>query len=213
VKLRPAAIALALAAAAALLLSGCQTKSGAAALVGSTSIKASDVERSAFRLDANALALTQFGTTPVQLTYARGLVLSYSVAAEVTAQALTKLGINPTAGQREAAHDDGLSYIYTNNDQLTGAAADAQLAGLLAAFGVQADFLSTVMAFGEQMVLIGNELHINGMAAVGARIGDMGIDVRVNPRYGTWSFAQMSTVPGAVLPSFINGVSALAAGG
>ena len=36
-------------------------------------------------------------------------------------------------------------------------------------------------------------------------------DVSVNPRFGTWSFEQMSTVPGAIVPPFISSGSSASA--
>lgn len=206
-KLRPAAIAIALAAVAALLLSGCENKTGAAAIVGDTTISMSDVDGYVYQLSEDELAKSQFGTAENQLAFARSLVLSYSVAAEVTTQAMDKLGLDPTPAELQAAHDDGLQYIYQNPDKLTGDAADAQLASYLQSFGVEQDFLPTLLLFGEQMSLISDELHVTGLSAVGTAIGELGIEVNVNPRFGTWSFEQMSTIQGPSVPSFISGGS------
>lgn len=204
-KLRPAVIALALASVAALLLSGCgPVKTGSAAIIGETAISVGDVNARVYELGEDALAQTQFGTTANQVSYARNLVLSYSVSAEVTTQALDKLGIHPTDAQRNAAHDDALSYIYQNPDALTGGAADAQLASYLDSYGIHTDFLDTIVRFGEQMSLIAAQLHVSGISAVGAQIAKLGIRVRVNPRFGSWSFEQMTTVPGAIVPPFIS---------
>lgn len=200
-KLRPAAIALALLAAVALLLSGCGSKSGAAAVVGDTRITLSDVDSQVFELDEDALAISGFTTTASQVANGRSLVLTYSIRAEVTEQALGKLGLDPTDAELEAVHDDALGLLF-NGFQLTGDAADVELRAQLEELGIRGAFYDTVIRFGEQLAIIIDDQNLAGTSDAGPRLGELGIDVRVSPRFGTWSFDTL-TLDNVALPTFI----------
>jgi hypothetical protein len=205
VKLRPAALVVALAAAVALLLSGCgPAKTGAAAIVGDTQISMSDINGYVVELDENQLASSGFTSSQAQTAASRSLVLRFVIGEEVSTQALKELGLDPTPAELEAAHDEGITLVLGSNPQnLSGDAADAELASELEQVGVSADFLDVFLRYAEQMAILADALHVTSLSAVGSAIDKMGIDVQVNPRFGEWSFQTMDVVGGPVVPSFV----------
>lgn len=180
-------------------LTGCQTKAGAAAVVGDTRISERDV----------ADYLVRDGT---DLARARGFVLTFLVKGQLYAKFLSAHGGVPSEAELRKLHDSAIAGVLSQSLG-AGDAADAQIDRVLGLTGVR-----TAMRL---VVVRSAELETAAFLRVGKSSGEFfpviaaaGIRVSISPRYGSWNAVQQevgtATRPGFLAP--LPSVSASPAG-
>jgi hypothetical protein len=159
-----------------LLLSGCQHRAGAAAIVNGD------------RIDASSVGTYLTGGGENTRAQAAGIVLTTLIQRRLLERTFTRHGGVPGAADLAAVHDDSLPAAVQALG-LKAAAADLALRTALEGAGVSASFLDELIAVAE-LKHIYAERQISS-----AELTDQ--PVRVNPQYGTWNAAQLVVdVPG-----------------
>jgi hypothetical protein len=187
VKYRPL-IALAAAAVAATALAGCNTKVGAAATVGSQTIRESQVNR---YLTAKAKPIpTQNGTI-----VPRSYVLQDLILQELMMRGLAAHGGSPSNAT--------VAKVIT---QLKQGQSDAQVAAGYTRYG----FTPQMAAFDYRVhaleSLLGNRTRSRDLPALAKAVNRMNVPVSVSRRFGAWDPATLSisTSNGAGLPKMVS---------
>jgi hypothetical protein len=180
-------LVLLVAAVAVLGLAGCQTKTGAAAVVGGSRVTEKDVSD----------YLVADGANPAR---AKLFVLTFLVKERLYSQYLAGHGGVPSAADLAETHDDAVS-TFLSQDLGTGAAADAQIDKALVAAGVKASLRPTVLrAAGYEYTAL---TKINKQAdQFFATVGSAGIKVSISPRYGSWD-PKLQDVAAVKVPDFL----------
>ncbi|MBV9594379.1 MAG: hypothetical protein JO147_11380 [Actinobacteria bacterium] len=167
-------------------LSACQTKTGAAAFVGSKKISESQV--------TSYIEPGSSTTAPVH-----ALVLEQIIRVDLLDEVFRRLGRTPSAADLAAAHDAALQQAL--GVQSTGAAADADLRSVTAKLGLRPSFDSVIVEAFELLVGVSNasdsdQNRINGIVT--------SVKVNVSGRYGDWDSKNLQLVAGPSIPSFID---------
>ncbi len=179
-------------------LTGCQTKSGAAAVVDGQRISESSI--------AKNLVGSGDGTTN-----ARTFVLTYVIKERLFAAYLASTGKVPTDAELAAVHDDAVNQVLSSSLG-TGAAADKLIDTVLAKEGIAVGFRSTVVRSAELEELVIKAVYKTSAAQFYGDVNKAGIKVSVSPRYGSWDQSTL-TLQDAATPSFLTGVPTTAAAG
>jgi hypothetical protein len=219
VKLRPVATVLGLAASAALLLSACAPKTGAAAEVDGGRISATSINDPVHAASADDISALGYASVAEQKIGARTLVLQYLVEEKLFSAALDKMGVHPSAADLAEKHDDAIQVLYASRVTDTGSAGDQRLAASLKQNGVDADFASHVLRAAELEAVFADEAGVDlidstsgaaNASDIGPAVQKLGVKVSINPRYGTWSWDALG-VDQVSLPGFLSLAPAAAA--
>ncbi len=157
-------------------LSACQIKAGQAAFVDKTSISETDVA-SYVKVDAPPPTAGNPG--------AKAIVVEQLVQREVLDKLADTLGSVPTDSELAGLHDSVLSTLFQTT--VSGEAANAQLVVALNKAGIKASFAPIYIRNAELSSAISSFLQnasTDVKNQVQAEVSK--IDVRINPRYGTW---------------------------
>ncbi|MCW2526765.1 MAG: hypothetical protein JWM76_1625 [Pseudonocardiales bacterium] len=173
---------------AVLGLAGCQTKTGAAAIVGGSRVTEKDVSD----------YLVTDGSDPAR---AKLFVVSFLVKEKLYSKYLDEHGGIPSAAALDATHDDAVAKLLSQ-DLGTGAAADALIDKALIAAGVKASLRPAVLraAEYEYATLFANQTLSADQFF--AKIGAAGIKVSISPRYGSWD-PKLQDVAAVKVPNFL----------
>jgi hypothetical protein len=183
VRARTRAVAV-LAAVAALTvsLSACQIKAGQAAFVDKSSISETEVA-SYVNVDAPPPSSGNPG--------AKTIVVEQLVQRDVLDQVATTLGSVPTDSELAGLHDSVLSTLFQTT--VSGQAADAQLVVALNKAGIKASFAPIYIRNAELSSAVSSFLQnasTDVQNQIQAKVAK--IDVRINPRYGTWDSSNLA---------------------
>lgn len=170
-----------------LSLAACQTKSGAAAVVGGQRISEGDLDG-------------YVGNAATEVLLSRQFALTYLVKAALYERVLSEHGGVPADTVLAGYHDTAIAQILSN--QLgSGAAADALIAKVLVARGVSADLVPVVERAVELEWATYQRLKV-AAAQFLPTVAAFRIPVSISPRYGAWDKASQDLV-NPVTPSFL----------
>jgi hypothetical protein len=187
VKFRPF-VALAAAAVAATGLAGCDTKVGAAATVGSHTIRESQVNQ---YLTANAKPIpTQSGTI-----VPRSYVLQDLIREELVRRSLARHGGTPSKAT-----------LTQLEQQLKQGRSDAAVAAGYTRYGFTRAMAAYDFRVNALEQLLANRVHAQNLPALVKVINTLRVPVSVSRRYGAWdaSSLSISTSNGAGLPNVVS---------
>ena len=201
----------ALAAVAASGLSACQSKVGAAAFVGKTRITESDVASYVLVTGAPSATPTPGDTSSTAAANPKGTALSWLLQEAVYTDVLaatppgpgTKKSV-PTDAELAAVHDEALQIQF--HASVAGEQADQQLAAGLADSGLEPKFLTLFIRTFELEQIAIDRLDAKSPADLGAAFAKLRIDVKANPRYGSWDPSTLKLAQ-ATPPSFLERVT------
>jgi len=210
VTLRHPFAALAAAALAILALAGCQTNAGTAAHVDDRSVPASAIDDSYRTLTQDEVDAynTQFPSTTGPATVAslarvaRSIVVTFSVRETLLEQAWERSGGLPSDGALEALHDRAIVYLFGSSNVPAGSEGDDLVRDQLDWLGVDPDFGATMIRSTELLLAFGDDKDVTSDAELAAAVNATGVEVRLNPRYGSWDTETLSLGP-ARLPSYL----------
>ena len=217
-KLRHPLAALAAAALALAALTGCQSNVGTAAHVDGTSIRTSTVDdllRTLSTEEVEALSAKSAGpvTASSAARGARTVVVTFSVRDAQFEKVWDARGGQPPTEVIEGLHDRALQYLFNVPSVPGGAEGDAVLRAQLEEIGVDPSYGPTMLHSTALLLALADKTGATGDAAVLAavdEINEAGVQVRVNPRFGTWDPSSLS-VGATELPSFLRIPGSLAA--
>lgn len=184
-------------------IAGCDSKIGTAAVINGHRISESDVSR-------------YLGPSPADAGQARSLALEWQIREQLFRAAFAGKGGAPSEQDLTKLHDTAVSGIIGQN--VSGAAADKTLQGLVGQSGLKPSFADTVTRAFELELAYAKKLNATQEATVLADLVKQRIKVSVNPRYGSWNTATFAfsglgkkqlpepltlntTLPGDVKPS------------
>jgi hypothetical protein len=185
VKLRSVLTPVAVAAALALLLTGCETKVGAAAQVGGQRISVTDVNHEVHALsaaDASAVGTTVDG----QVYSSRGTVLFYLIREKLFEQTFAKLGAAPSSADLNAKHDLALQQIFQSSSANTGAEGDSDLNDAMDRIGIERSFGKDLLRTWELELVLADKVGVASDSDVAILVKKYDIKVTVSQRYGSW---------------------------
>ncbi len=185
-KHRPLA-AVAAAAVTVTVLAGCDTKVGAAATVGSQTIRESEVEQ---YLTDKAKPIPSQGGTIIPRSY----VLQDLILQTLLTKALAAHGGVPSAAT-----------LRNVEDQLKQGRTAKELSAGYTRYGFEAKAAEFDFRVHALESLLGNRTKAQTIAALAKTVNDLHVPVSVNRRYGAWDPASLSisTSNGAGLPSIV----------
>jgi hypothetical protein len=155
----------------ALILTGCNSKIGTAAVVDGNKISESDVSR---YLDPAASDVGQ----------ARGLALQYQIREKLFTAALQNKHAMPGDADLRKLHDQAVSNLL--GQQLSGAQADQTLRSTMSQNGLKPSFAEELTRSFELELTYAKAIKANQESQVAADLVKQKIPVTVNPRYGSW---------------------------
>lgn len=172
-------------AAAALALAGlsaCQTNAGAAAFVGGDRISQADVNK---YLEPGYTAPSPTAGQQ-QSQPPRVLALDTMLETRLLTTLLDRsLGGVPSDDELNALHDK--AFTVQLQAQVQGSEADRQLGSVLVKSGVKEEFVPVFLRNLELKQAVIDKLNAHAQTEIATEINKLGIKVKVNERYGTWS--------------------------
>ncbi|MGI8760344.1 MAG: hypothetical protein ACR2LF_03380 [Jatrophihabitantaceae bacterium] len=188
---------------AAVGLTACQSKVGAAAYVGGHRI--SDSEVASYVTNAGvAPSIAAKASASGETLQPKVSVLDLLVKRALFQQALRAHGGVPSQGKLAALHDTALeTFLGLQPAQVTGF--DAYLAANQGPNGYSSGYKDLLLSTVELETALAIELKPASRQAFNAAVDKLHIPVSVSPRYGAWDAAnlQMSADPAAGVPSFV----------
>jgi len=193
VPFRRALAAVALAGIAVTALTGCESKVGAAAVVGGDRIGESDI---APYITGQALDPTlqqQAQSQGGSIAPPRSQVLQELVKQRIYEQALQRSGGVPSAGQLAKLHDEGAQRLY--NLSGSGNQIDKQLRSVIGRYGLSRAFVGLLIHNAELGDAVVNRLHATSFAEFVGKLKPELRTVSVSPRYGKWRASSLTIAP------------------
>jgi hypothetical protein len=169
-------------------LAGCQTKAGAAAVVGGHRISESDVNR---YIDVGFVQPSP--SSSAQQTQApRVIVLNTLIEARLMSTLLESLHALPSDGELRKLHDE--AFAVQLGAQQTGTQADDLLRSALTKSGLEASFADVFVQGLELKQAVIDKIKAQKQSDIADAVAKLGVSVSVSGRYGDWSAAQASLV-------------------
>jgi hypothetical protein len=172
-------------------LAGCQTKVGAAAVVGGDRITEKQVDNYIESTTPNAAS-------------ARSLVITYLVKGQLYQKFLADRHDNPSNSDLTSLHDTAISSLLSS--QLgTGSAADALIDQVLVKAGIKTSYRPILLRATELEAATFTLLHVTSTTTAAEFFGAVAkakISVSISPRYGSWDPARQD-VADAKTPNFL----------
>lgn len=209
---RRALAATALVAVAATALTGCESKVGAAAVVGGQRISESDISP---YLTGQAIdpALQQQAQAQGagDIAPPRSQVLQELIKQRIYQQALQHSGGIPSASQLAKLHDEGAQRLY--NLSGSGSQIDTQLRSVVGRYGLNHAFATLLIHNAELGDAVVNRVHATSFKQFVHRLRPELRTVSVSPRYGRWRPSSLTLAPSASsgAPGFVKKLGSSAA--
>ncbi len=190
---------------AAVALTACESRAGAAAVVAGHRISASEVNGY-----VTPGPVPSQSPSPSRPLLRKTTALSYLVQREVFRKVLAANGGVPSQADLGALHDKAAATLLQTS--LTGAALDSSLTENVQRSGFEAKFaglLFETIELEQALIDRTNAQTINDLAAATKKVG---VPVSVSRRYGSWDAAQLQiTDPTGQTPDFLKLQSSAAA--
>jgi hypothetical protein len=190
-------------------LAGCRTNVGTAAMVNGHRITESDVSDYLNPAGPDPAIAAQAEQSGQSLPPPRTFVLQFLVEERVFEDMLDSLGAVPSDGELAGYHDTAASLLY--NAQIGGAKFDKAIHDGLPRIGVSSDLASVYIRAGELAIAIMKAKNLSDPSQLSAVAKQVGADVSVSPRYGTWSAKTLSLDTHIAVPGYLTVQSRAAA--
>lgn len=177
-------------------LSACDTKAGAAAVIGGQRINQGEVDK--YLVASYTVPPPSPGQQ--QRPVPRSFALNTLIETDLLTRVLESEGGVPSDGELAALHDEALSVQLQL--QQTGAQADATLTNALVNIGLKPSFTEAYLRQVELKQAVIDRIHAQRQSDIAAAENKLGVGVSVSGRYGSWSHTEGQLASYAP-PSFI----------